>query len=67
MVQLRLIPVCFATGQAAGLAAALAVRDCWSRRATWRSSRMQDGAGRAGYGAGARRGTDVATESGKQV
>ena len=27
MVQLRLIPVCFATGQAAGLAAALAVRE----------------------------------------
>ena len=27
MVQLRLIPVCFATGQAAGVAAALAVRD----------------------------------------
>jgi hypothetical protein len=27
MVQLRLIPVCFATGQAAGTAAALAVRD----------------------------------------
>ena len=32
MVQLRLIPVCFATGQAAGTAAALAVRDGVSPR-----------------------------------
>jgi FAD dependent oxidoreductase len=47
MVQLRLIPVCFATGQAAGLAAALAARRQVAPR-DLAVDQIQDGLGRQG-------------------
>ncbi len=47
MVQLRLIPVCFATGQAAGLAAALAARQHVAPR-DLAVEQIQDGLGRQG-------------------
>ena len=47
MVQLRLIPVCFATGQAAGLAAALAARQQVAPR-DLAVEQIQDGLGRQG-------------------
>jgi hypothetical protein len=65
MVQLRLIPVCFATGQAAGVAAALAVRDGCAPRDV-EVDRLQDALTAQGMelGLGAR---TVVTEPVKQV
>jgi hypothetical protein len=51
MVLLRLIPVCFATGQAAGLAAALAVRQGVSPR-DLAVDQIQEGLGRQGMDLG---------------